>query len=158
MISFRVKVYGNQAVVANLAAVRRYMPVAIDRGLANIARHIHRRAIRLLNNKGKKGSQVPPGEYPVPVRTGHLKRSLDWLEPGESKDTEVGRFRARHGEAVVFDSARYAMAVHEGLFTHTKFGRRPYAEDALEEFARSGGIVKELEKQVRNELRRIRNP
>lgn len=71
---------------------------AIKRGLVAIATRVDRAAVKNLSGSGAAG----PGSYPVPVRTGHLRRA-------EGFDVQATR-------ATVFNIAAYARAVHEGLW------------------------------------------
>jgi len=95
---------------------------------------------------------VDSGGYPVPVRTGHLRRLLDWLAPGESKSGDVGSITAGESEFLVFDSASYALAVFEGLGSSAKFGPRNAIMDAFEYFNHGGQIQQLVSEEVRKEI------
>ena len=90
------------------------------------------------------------GGYPVPVRTGNLKRLLDWLDPGETK----GVFSAGQMEVVVYDSALYASVIHQGTGSSAKFGPRPFMTDALNKFNQGNGISGILNTEISAEIAR----
>ncbi len=90
------------------------------------------------------------GGYPVPVRTGNLKRLLDFLAPGQSK----GSFTAGPFEGVVFDSAGYATVIHDGNGSSAKFGPRPFLTDALKRFNQGDQIAATLEDELRTEIKK----
>ncbi len=91
------------------------------------------------------------GHYPgVPIRTGTLKKLLDWLDPGENK----GGFSAGPLEVVVYNSAGYASVIHQGTGSSAKFGARPFLTDALEKFNRGDGIAGILETELKTEIQK----
>lgn len=78
--------------------------------------------------------------YPVPVRAGHLRRSLYMILPGGKKlgGEEGGRefktlYDVAHGTAYVGNSAAYAEVTHEGR-KDNKVEARPFLTDAAESF------------------------
>jgi hypothetical protein len=90
------------------------------------------------------------GGFPVPVRTGNLKRLLDFLDPGQSKEG----FSAGQNELVVFNSAEYARTIHEGTGSSAKFGGRPFLTRALETFNQGGQIAALIDNKVNTELKK----
>lgn len=64
--------------------------------------------------------KADPGSYPVPNRTGNLFRHQDWAPAAGS----MAMF--------VFNDARYARAIHEGTDSSSRYGRRPFLDDAVE--------------------------
>lgn len=174
MLDLQVTIQGDRVVVANLQRYARELPHAVDRGLKRVVRGLHRLAYEWLSAAGamsasnvvgtfgftkKSGEAIrhdlygDAGGYPVPVRTGHLRRMLDWLDPGESKTGEAGAFTAGPHEVVLFDSAIYAGVIHEGSGSSAKFGPRRYAADALERFNQGSRIVAILEEEIGRELK-----
>jgi len=96
-----------------------------------------------------------PGSYPVPIITGHLRRSLNWLKPGEAKSyPETGTFLAmlEPPQAVIYDSASYAETIHEGKGSSRKFGRRPFLTDAFERFNQGSKVAQMIEEEVKKEI------
>lgn len=95
---------------------------AIASGVASAMRDItigvEREAVKRLT-----GGSKPPGSYPVPVRTGFLRRSM-----GSRYNTESG---------IVYNTAIYARAIHEGFSPYGNprvaypIGARPYMTDAV---------------------------
>jgi hypothetical protein len=90
------------------------------------------------------------GDYPVPRLTGHLRRLQGWLGPGRSKTANDISFATGPMEALIYNSAEYASAIHTGVFTTIKgskysplFGPRPFMDDAFKNF-NSGGKVKNI--------------
>lgn len=121
---------------------------AVKRGISKSTRGVFAEALKWLSGSGAKASNAPAGGYPVPARTGHLKRSLDWLEPGTSKTAGDRTFSAGPFEGIVYDSAEYADVIHEGKLSSKKYGARPYAEDALEIYNRGSRIQMNIENEI----------
>ncbi len=91
------------------------MPAALRAGLRRIGDKVERGMNRNLSGGGA------PGSYPVPRRTGHLARS--------------GGNRVGDREVVVFNSALYAGAIHEGFHPYgnpnaPRYPGRPFLADA----------------------------
>lgn len=165
MLDIQVKIEGEKVVISNLQGFTKEIPQAIDRGLNRIAKGVHREAYAWLSGPGSKASIKKgvagsgAGSYPVPVRTGHLRRSLDWLKPGETKSGEAGTFTAGQHEVVIYDSAEYALAIHEGRLTTRQgvnyspiYGKRPFLTDALEKFNKGDRIAKTIEEEIQKEI------
>lgn len=156
MVDISVRIEGDKVLIAGLNQLAAEMPHAIDRGLVNVAKGIHRDAFDFLTGAGSKVSTkrrgAYAGGYPVPVRTGHLRRSLDWLRPGASKTGDAGTFTAGEHEVVVYDSALYAAVIHEGKGSSAKFGRRPYLTNALEKFNQGNRIKATIEEEIQKEV------
>lgn len=106
-----------QALYAQRAAE---LPAAIRRGTRNVLLAVERQATKNLTGSGKAG------EYPVPVRTGNLRRSM-----GVRQESDVVGY--------VFNRARYAHAVHTSGFhaygnPHAPFYKgRPFLDDAADQ-------------------------
>jgi len=101
------------AVAARIQAKLRALDSAVGRGLRKVAATVEREQIKRLG-----GAAKTPGVYPVPARTGHLRRETFF-------ELVSSRF------ALVGNTATYALAVHEGLGSSRKFGSRPFLEDAV---------------------------
>lgn len=153
MLDLRVTVKGDKVLINGLKRLARNIPDAIQRGMKRIVRGVYASAMEFLDGPGAKASDVAAGGYPVPVRTGHLKRSLDWLEPGESKSAGGETFTAGKFEAMVYDSAEYSRIIHEGRGSSAKYGERPFITDALEDFDRATGIAEVIEEEIDRESR-----
>lgn len=92
----------------------------IERIATRVGKDVFKRAFELLS-----GARTdPPGSYPVPVRTGNLRRYLWALFPGERAGSIKGKYDVGPGTAYVGDSADYAQAIHDG---------RPFLTDAADE-------------------------
>lgn len=83
------------SVASGIAATGNRVERAVRAGVAQAAFAIERAQINNLSGGGD------PYSYPVPVRTGHLRRSAGVEQP-----------HAHH--AIVFNAAAYAWAVHSG--------------------------------------------
>jgi len=94
------------------------------------------------------------GGYPVPVRTGNLKRLLDFVDPGQSKSGGGSSFTAGHMEAIVYDSAEYASVIHQGTGSSAKFGKRAFIDDALAKFNQGNGIAVAIEQELQVEIQK----
>ena len=149
--------YDTGIVDIKLDGLGKEMPVALKRGLVIIAKGVYREAVALVNGRGTQGvttakgwkrQSIPAGGYPVPVRTGHLKQSLNWLKPGEAKSSDGLEVRAAENEVIIFDSASYAKSVHDGLGPNRKYGPRPFLRDALAKFRAKSDPVKILNEEV----------
>lgn len=98
------------------------------------------------------GSKGSTGGFPVPVVTGHLRRMLAWLKPGETKSSEGQVVTAGPAESVVYDTARYSTVIALGLGSSAKFGPRDYLRRALDDFNVGGRIERILYEELRNVL------
>jgi len=167
MLDIQVTVEGEKIIIEGLESLGDNIRPALQRALAKMGKGIHREAYDFLSGPGAKGSNAPAGGYPVPVRTGTLRRLLDWLEPGETKTvgamydwrdksliTSSGTFSAGPMEAMVYDSAEYARVIHEGTHTSREYGRRPFLEDALEKFNSEDRIRKIFEGEIKREIKK----
>lgn len=86
-----------------------------------------------------------PGSYPpVPRITGHLARLEDFVLPGRMKTSNGVTFSAGKFEAVLFNSAEYAIPIHEGKGSSKKYGKRPFQTDAVKDTDVVGIIEKRL--------------
>lgn len=159
-----VRVEGDKVVLCNLQGLVNDYPRAIQRGMSRSVKGIHRMAVDYLSGPGGKGEYVttktgttrwkkrttpiPSGGYPVPVRTGNLRRLLDFVEPGQSKSSNGQTFTAGPMEAVAYNSAEYARVIHDGTGSSAKFGPRPYLFDALEQFNQGDRIASNIAEEI----------
>lgn len=102
-----------QALYAKRAAA---LPKAIRRGTRNVLLTVERQAVKNLSGAGA------PGSYPVPIRTGNLRRSMGVRQESET----VG---------YVFNRARHARAIHAGFKPYGNphahvIPARPFLDDA----------------------------
>jgi hypothetical protein len=172
MLAVNVTISGDKVIVRGLQQLAAEMPKIVQRGLKKVVRGVHREAMDLLNGAGgagRKAQIVGPsrgftkksgesvnfkqqfagaGGYPVPVRTGNLKRLLDFVDPGGSK----GSFNAGTMEVIVFNSAQYASSIHNGTGSSAKFGERPFLTDALNKFNAGGQIAATIENELNTEI------
>ena len=81
---------------------------------------------------------APPGSWPVPVRSGNLRRELWVLFPGEKN----ARYGAGFDEAYIGDGAEYSDEIHKG---------RPFLYSALEDMiSRAPNMARDfMDKEVR---------
>lgn len=173
MLDIQIKIEGDRVIIDGLNKLAAEMPKTIDRGLARVAKGIHGEAhawlsgaggaskkvrtdyVGFIKKSGEKAmfrSYAGAGGYPVPVRTRNLRRMLDWLKPGESKQGEAGTFTAGPHEVVIYDSAEYANVIHEGKGSSAKFGPRRYLIDALEKFNQGARIASILQEEIVAEI------
>lgn len=150
MLDVRVKIDGVKAVAVGLGHFIDRAPLAAQRGLKRIVRGLHREAYDFLS-----GAAGKPGSYPTPVISGHLRRNLDWLEPGEKKTVGGATFAAGELEVMLFDSAIYASVVHDGTGSSSSHGPRQFTDDALEAFDAGGRIEAIMEDEFSTESKRI---
>ncbi|MCK5021374.1 MAG: hypothetical protein KAS32_30460 [Candidatus Peribacteraceae bacterium] len=112
--------------------------------------------------KTKSGAQrtepINPGlagDYPVPLYSGHLRRSMDIVLPGMSKAAGGDTFTAGENEVVIFNSAEYAGVIHEGGGSSEKYGRRAFLEDAINDYVGDGKSQAVVDNKVGEALRSI---
>ncbi len=175
MLDINVTIEGDKVVIAGLGKLTGELQGAANRGLERSVTGIYGLAYGFLSGAGgadknkrndytgftkKSGEGVMfrsyegAGGYPVPVRTGDLRRHLDWLKPGESKTGPAGTFAAGQNEAVIYNSEEYANVIHGGYGSSAKFGPRPFLTDALEKFNVGDRIRKNIEEEVAEEIRK----
>jgi len=169
MLSVRADIQGDKVVIQGLSYFAGRFPRAVERGLSRIGKGVHREAYDYLSGAGgiyetrtsksgrayrKKVGDTEAGGYPVPVRTGHLRRSLAWLKPGQSKTAEELTFTAGKMEIVVYNSAEYARTIHEGSGSSATHGDRPFLVDGFRRFNGSGRAAEFLEEEVGKEISR----
>jgi len=106
----------------------KHMAVEVQRGLdAGLTEVVLFGHLIVLENLSGKAS-ASAGSDPVPVRTGHLRRSEDYITPGRNKHG----LTTAHGQAMLVNTALYAHAIHEGKGPHSVFGRRPFMQSAAD--------------------------
>jgi hypothetical protein len=165
-----ISIHGDKLVVENLHRLNAALPVALQRSMSRASKGIHRQAYSFLSGAGgiyedraskktgkawrKKTGTTPSGGYPVPVRTGNLRRLLDFVEPGQSKSSGGSTFTAGPMQAIVYNSAEYARVIHEGLGSSAKFNPRRYLLDGLKRFNEGSHIVKIVQEEIRREIRK----
>lgn len=178
MLALNVTISGDKVLIEGLGQFAAEMPGTIRKGLKKVVRGIHPLAMAFLNGAGgagRKAQIVGPsrgftkksgesvnfkqqfqgaGAYPVPVRTGNLKRLLDWVDPGQSISNNGMTFSAGNMEVVLFDSAEYAYPIHAGTGSSRKFGPRPFLTDALNKFNAGAGIAAVLENEISEALKK----
>ena len=141
-----------KVVLANIGALGKELPKAVNKGLSRVAMGVHRAAFDWLSGPGAKASNVPGGGFPVPVRTGHLRRSLDWVAPGKTKSGNGDTFTAGPDEVIIYNSASYALAVHDGKGSSRPYGPRAFLDKAFEEFLQSGKALAISEDEVQKAI------
>ncbi len=167
MLDIKITIQGDKVVIEDLNRIAKEFPNAVKRGLKRSARGIYAIANQWLSGPAatyesrtsksgktyrKKTGDLAGGGYPVPVRTGHLRQSLAWLDPGESKSGDVGTFTAGEDEVVIFDSASYAPAIFLGRGSSTAYGPRDALRDALDLFNHGANIQRVIEEEIVKEI------
>lgn len=176
MLDIDVKIEGHKIIIEGLNSFASEFPGAIQKGLARSAEGITIAAETFLHGAGAKGEYVKtktgktrwkkrdipisPGGYPVPIRSGLLRRSLKWLYPGQSetwgdfselasrKVVKGGSVTAGVFEAIVYNRAPYAWVIHEGTRTSAKYGPRRFLTDALKRFNQGDKIKKIMLEEI----------
>lgn len=178
MLAINVTINGDKVLIEGLGEFADEIPGTLRRGLKKTVRGIHPLAMAYLNGAGgagrkaqitgpsrgftkKSGESVNfkqqlsgAGAYPVPVRTGNLKRLLDFVDPGQTITSNGMAFSAGDMEVILFDSAEYAYPIHQGTGSSRKFGARPFATDALKRFNSETGIANVLENEISESLKK----
>lgn len=105
----------------------------IDNVVVRLATDIFKKAFANLSGQKipkKDWSNSPlAGSFPVPVRTGNLRRCLDMIKPGGGGKYDVG-----HGEAYVLNSAAYAGVIENPAEYGRKGNQRPFLTGPAQEF------------------------
>ena len=167
MLDISLTLEGDKVVIDGLGRYAKEIPHALQRGLDRIGPGIFNEAFALLSGSGAKGTSrevqsrktgktylkwekqsVPPGGYPVPIRTGNLRSHLNLLLHGQTKSDEYGSFTAGPFENIIYDSTPYSVVIHEGLGTSAAYGPRRYTTDALEKFNQGDRIKGILEEEI----------
>lgn len=165
MLDITLTIEGDKIIIEGLNRLAKEMPDAVQRGLERSGKAIHRQAYQWLSGAGshqeaktnkktgkkytKKIMDTAAGGYPVPVRTGHLRRNLAWLKPGETKSNEFGSFTAGPLEVIIYNPVPYAKPIHEGTHTQKRHGKRPFITDAFEMFNRGLGVQMAINDEIR---------
>jgi len=150
-----ITVQGDKIVIDNLGALAASVPQVLKRGIKRIVRGVHREAYAWLSGAGSMASSVGSGGYPVPVRTGHLRRSLDFLDPGQTRTAGGKSWSTGELEGMVYDSAIYSIAIHEGRGSSAKFGPRAFITDGVKTFDSQTGLAKVLEEEMGKEMEKM---
>jgi len=125
MIEIRIHKKGFKEVEKKLQTIPKKINPALRVALRQWVIKAHRAALSLLSGSGSDA----PGSYPVPVRTGNLRRLESYVLPGFTKHGETaGKF-----EGMLINTSNYAHAIHEGNGMHARHGARPWQVDAFEE-------------------------
>jgi len=166
MLDLQVTIQGEKVIIEGLNKLADEFPQAIIKGITRSAISIYQQAYQWLSGSGAQGTSkevtsrtgrrylkwqkvsVASGGYPVPVRTGWLRRMLNWLKPGESKTGEAGTVQAGPNEVIIYNAAAYGTAIHEGLGSSKKFGPRKFLTDAFEMFNRGLGLQMALSDEI----------
>ena len=179
---FNIEIKGDKVILEFLDNLIQEFPDAVKRGLNRSVKGIHREIEYWLHGEGAKGEYVTSrsgkpywrkrktpieaGGYPVPTRSGHLARALeyflagesaswgDYSDPGSRKVVPAGEIKLGEFEAAVVNKAAYALMIHEGLGTSRKYGRRPFVEDALERFNEGAKITEIMEEEINKAIKK----
>jgi len=168
MIDIRVTIEGDKVIIAGLHGLSSELRPAISSGLSRIAEGAFDEAYRWLSGPGslyetrtsktgktyrRKVGDFLPGQYPVPVRTGWLRRMLYWLKPGTTKTHGDITITTGTLEAIVGNAAAYAETISEGKGTSARHGRRPYIEDGLKRFNAGNKMQHTIEYEIGKTLK-----
>jgi len=119
----RIKSNGSK-LIQRLTQQEHGLKKSLSRGLSRWAVLAHKEAHRLLSGSGKDGA----GAYPVPVRTGQLRRAEAYVLPGRAKHG----IAAHDNQAFLINTAKYASVIHES---------RPFAQDGIENTRSQGAKI-----------------
>lgn len=123
--------------IRRMKVLEKSMRKALDRGLIKWTLKANKQSKKNLSGQGGRGINAKRnvGGYPVPVRSGDLRRADDYVLPGRSNSGIV----ARSGEAFLFNTEIYANKIHN---------EHPFEKDAVD-MTRGEGI-----KAMTDELRK----
>ncbi len=137
-------------VIRYLDTLATNLKVAFKKGITKSTMKVHGSVMNYLS--GAKGS---PGDYPVPIRTNHLRGALAFLPPGQSKQAGGVSFKAGEFSGVVYNSARYADVIRNGTHSSSKHGPRDYMEDGLKAFGGSARVAEYLLQEINTVTERL---
>lgn len=173
MLELRANFNGIQKATEHIEKIATAYPSAVRNGLSRIVKGMHAVAMARLNGAGGAGRKqqisgpsrgftkksgesinfkqqfLGAGADPVPVRTGNLKRLLNFVTPGQTKSGAGFSVHAGPMEAILYNSAEYSNVIHEGLSSSAKYGPRRFLVDALEKF-KQGEMAAILEDELQN--------
>ena len=147
MISLNITVNGMDEIVIGLKAFGAEGYKALQKGLAWAAEETDKEAHKLLT--GPK----TPGSYPVTVKTGNLRRLLDFVPPGQTKTSGDLTWTAGPLQAKVYNSAQYSRVIHEGEGSSKKYGKRPFLTDALDKVMGGGLFAQHMSGELDEALK-----
>lgn len=115
--------------------------------LKNAVKHLSGEGSKYINIVGKyrrrkKEEIVPPGSYPVPVRTGNLRRLTNYASPGSTAKVKDKSYKVEDNEVLIFNGAGYAKSVHNGIGRNSKHGPRTYMTDGFKDT----NVIREFDK------------
>ena len=142
-----INITKDQVAIHDIKRIHRKYPGAVTNALETIVIGVNKIAIDYLSGPGAKKSGIPGGGYPVPVRTGHLRRAENIVLPGKTKSAGGKTYSAGPMGAIAYNAAAYAAAIHEGLGSSRKHGRRPFLTDAVDKYG-AARMIKALDKEI----------
>ncbi|MGC2423167.1 MAG: hypothetical protein WA666_02300 [Nitrospirota bacterium] len=107
--------------------------------VGRLAKNVFKKAFDNLSGpripKKKWRNSPLAGSYPVPVRTGNLRRSLYMIGAGGLKQGDGGgKYSVGPGEAYVGDSAKYAGEIEDPSVFGRRGSKRPFLTDPAKEY------------------------
>ena len=132
--------FNAQQALAALTGLRRDLAgEVINNVVGRLAKNVFKKAFDNLSGPRipKKQWRKSPlaGSYPVPVRTGHLRRSLYMIGVGGLKQGDGGgKYVVATGEAYVGDSAKYAGDIENPSAFGRRGNKRPFLTDPAREY------------------------
>lgn len=158
MVHLQGTITGLDAFARTLRALPERIIKGAQAGLDEAAGEVHAEALQNLSGAGavyetrtsrtgkqsrKKIADTTSGGYPVPRRTAWLAQNLDFVPTGTSKrGVRTGQL-----EAIIYDSAEYAVPIHEGTGSSAKFGPRRFIVDAVKKV----NVRERVEEGIRKE-------
>ena len=155
MLNIRFDIDGDDELIRALNRLGGNSKRVVQRGLKIAAAGVFREAHYYLSGAGAKKSNIAPGSYPVPVRTGNLRNLLFMVPPGKTFSNEAGSVTAGLLEALIGDSAEYADVIHEGTWSSGQYGERPYLQHGLEKFDDELGIENTMQDELEKEIKKV---
>lgn len=156
MISVDVTSTGERVLVSGLTHAAAIMPNTVRGALTKVAIGVCRAAMDNLNGSVSSAA----GSYPpVPVRTGNLKRLTWFLKPQSTSGRNFSgdadsTFSSPPFGIIVYNTAEYSKAIHDGTGSSARFGPRKFLTDALNTFNQGNQIANIINSDVNAELLR----
>lgn len=143
MLLMKVDVANEKVFLERVQRDMKGVPGAMRRAMTRTGRGVFRKATDWLS-----GKRADTGGFPVPVVTGHLRRMLNWLKPGESKSDGGSVVVAGPAESIVYNTAAYSEVIAKGLGSSEQYGPRDYLEKALTDFSANNRISQIIDEEL----------
>lgn len=146
MLAMKVDIVNEKVILEEIRSLPQSTDRAVARALARVGQGIFRHASHWLSGKKRN-----TGGFPVPRKTGHLRRMLAWVKPGKTKSKGGDTVSAGPDETIVYNTAAYADVIALGRGSSAKFGPRDFLQQALDDFNQGNRIARIIDEELEAE-------